>query len=60
MHFDIKSNINSKKQKQKKPCFGSHWGFILESQFFLEILKLKSPYKIASSLSNDITFLKKM
>ena len=27
---------------------------------FLEIFKLKNPYKIASSLSNAMTFLKKM
>ena len=52
MHFDIKLNKSSKKR------FGSHWGFFLEGTF-LEILKLKNPYKIASSLLNTITFLKK-
>ena len=43
--------------------FWLHWGFFLEGQkgsSFLEILKLKNPYKITSSLSNAIRFLKKM
>ena len=37
-------------------------GFFYRGAVFLEIikLKLKNPYKIVSSLSNAITFLKKM
>ena len=54
MHFDIKSNKNSEKN-----VFDSI-GFFSRRVVFLEILKLKNPYKIASSLLNFITFLRKM
>ena len=46
MHFNIKSNKNLKN--------------VFRRVGFLEILEFKNPYKIASSLSNAITFLKKM
>ena len=54
MHFDIKSNKNSEKN-----VFDSI-GFFSRRVVFLEILKLKNLYKIASSLLNVITFLRKM
>ena len=55
MHFDIKSNI-----KIKKKMFWAPLGLFSKRVVFLEILKLKNPYKIASFFSNAITFLKKM
>ena len=55
MHFDIKLNKNFLK-KSSEP----YWGFFSRRVVFLEILKLKNPYKIASSLLNVITFLRKM
>ena len=54
MYFDIKSNKSSKKMS---------WvllGLFSRKVVFVEVLKLKNLYKIASSLSNAITFLKKM
>ena len=39
--------------------FEPHWGFFLEGSF-LEIVKLKNPNEIVSSLSNVITFLEKI
>ena len=54
MHFDLKSNKNSKKM------FWAPLGLFSRRVVFIEILKLKNPYKIASSLSNATTFLKKM
>ena len=54
--YKIKQKLKKKKKK---------WvpvGFFYRQAVFLEILKLKlkNPYKIASSSSNAITFLKKM
>ena len=54
MHIDMKST------KKFKKVFWAPLGLFAKRIVFLEILKLKSPYKIASSLSNAITFLKKM
>ena len=47
MHFDIKLNRNSKKK-----IFWAPLEYFCRRVVFLEILKLKKPYKIASSLSN--------
>ena len=47
MHFDIKLNRNSKKK-----FFWAPLEYFCRRVVFLEILKLKKPYKIASSLSN--------
>ena len=52
-HFCTKLYAFSYKSKQKLKkikCFGFHWGFFSRSLVFLEILKLKNPYKRAASL----------
>ena len=53
MHFYIKLNKNSKKKKRK--TFWAPLRHFSRRVVFLEILKLKKPYEIASSLSNAIT-----
>ena len=50
MRFDINWNKNSKKKK-----IGDPLGLFSRRVVFLEILKLKNPCKIGSSLSNAIT-----
>ena len=54
MHFDLKSNKNSQKM------FWAPLDLFSRRVVFIEILKLKNAYKIASSSSNAITFLKKI
>ena len=54
MHFDLKSN-----ESFLKNVLGPIGAFYLKASF-LEILKLENRYKKASSLSNVLTFLKKM
>ena len=55
MHFDIKLKKNSKKKKNVWVPLEFYYRRVV----FLDILKSKNAYKIASSLSNAITFLKK-
>ena len=55
MHFDVKSNKNSKKKKM----FWVSLGLFSRWVVFLEILKLKNPYEIANSLSNALHFEKR-
>ena len=57
MHLDIKLNKNSKK---KKKMLSTPLGLFSRRAVFLEVLELSNPYKIATSLSNAITFLQKM
>ena len=60
-NFLILNGIFERVQKYTSRLFDwPHWGFFVEGLNFLESLKLKNPYKITSSLSKAIRYLKNM